>query len=108
MRFRASLAAFSLVLAYAGVSHGQGIVPGGWGPQVGYQSVGNIDVTSSYGLGTYPSHGPGVAYSPYGRYNPTINRGVNRPAFAPPARTVNGLGALGHVVGRTTRTRRVR
>jgi len=104
MRVFASLAvAFAVIFGTASVSRAQGIVPGGWDPVIGYQSVGVTGNNPWQGQG-----GPGFAYSPYGVYSPSMPNTSFGPGYALPARTVNGLGPLGSVVRRTTRTRRVR
>lgn len=76
------LAAVALVAWCGASASGQAIVPGGWAPQVGYQSFGGVGPGGGYGVagigGMVTTFGPGgnafgVAGAPFG----------TGPAFAP-------------------------
>jgi hypothetical protein len=105
MRRGIYVTSLALVLAFAGSSRAQGQVPGGWGPQVGYQSFGGSWVVpgTPYGWGA-----PAVNYPQYGVYQSTVVPTYGFSGYLPPPRVVNNLGPLGAAIGRTTRPRRGR
>jgi hypothetical protein len=101
---KVSAAALALILGSAGATRAQGVVPGGWSPEVGYHAVG-----ASGQQAAVPYYGWNNGGSNY----VVVGRGYGQNGFQPgyyaqPARTANNLGPLGAAVGRTTRPRRSR
>ncbi len=92
----------AMLLGLAGSSKAQGVVPGGWSPEVGYQSFGGV--TSGTGFGWYGG------YPNSGIYGSGVYTAPVAPTYQAPPATVNNLGGLAGVVGRTTmtKTRRLR
>ncbi len=88
-----------------GAAMAQSAVPGGWAPQVGYQTVGSPGAAfGDYGLG-------GPAYGNFGF--PTYGAGGGGQAFNPPGNAyraqpgmTNAMGPLMDSVRQATRRRR--
>jgi hypothetical protein len=88
---KSSLAALALLGGFATAAQAQGVVPGGWAPQFGYQSFGGAGfipgVTYGYSV---PTVGPGVAafgvfpyggFSPYGQGFTPYGGGLGQPVY---------------------------
>ena len=101
---KVSAAVLALVLGSAGATRAQGVVPGGWSPEVGYHAVGPSGQQAAV-----PYYGWNNGGSNYVNVGQGYGQQPLQPGFyAQPARTVNNLGPLGGAIGRTTRTRRSR
>jgi hypothetical protein len=123
---RGTALAFGLVVVLSApcTSRGQGVFPGGWEPQFGYQVVVGPGAVgygagATFGMGQ-PAVGPGFGYGGYGGFNPygmgfgypgagVFNRAPNQIAGLPQAdQAVNGLGTFAESVRHATRKRRGR
>jgi hypothetical protein len=119
------LVAFALMAWFGSSARAQGVVPGGWAPQVGYQVFGGAGAVAfgAYGPGALgwgaSPFGAGVGYgggmSPFGPastlYGPGFPQaghlGTTIGVAAPPPSTVNAMAPLiGSVRQATRRPRR--
>jgi hypothetical protein len=126
---KTGLAVVVVVGGLAGSARAQGIVPGGWAPQFGYQTFGGAGISlgtpagypgfggmvSPYGgAGFSPVGNPyiggvspyGIGGGPYG-FRPMVPMGPGLsglPGAAPAMpQTVNGMGPLMQAIGQSTR-----
>lgn len=100
-----------LLAAWFGtLAEAQGVVPGGWGPQVGFQTfanpgaAGGIYAGNGYGYGyDYGVQAPGFVTPGMGGFVP-IGPAVRPtyPIFIPPSRTVNAIDPLIGSIRRST------
>jgi hypothetical protein len=113
------LVAIALVGWLGSSARAQGVVPGGWAPQVGYQVFGGAGAVSfggygpgSLGWGASPfgtGYGYGGGMSPFGPASNLYSGGVAGPTIgigAPPPSTVNAMGPLIGSVRQATRRQR--
>lgn len=77
---KTSLAAFALLGAIGLPARAQGVVPGGWSTQFGYQPLGSSGFVGGSGFGTGSAGYGGAGYGSYGAY-PT--GGVSYGGFGP-------------------------
>jgi len=115
--------ALLLIVALPTTSRAQGVIPGGWAPQFGYEAfagpgvagfgagVGYTGAMFGYGYSGYGGMYPYGAALGYGGYPGGM--GVNVPpagaGFMPPAdQAVNAMNPLIHSIRRTTKARRGR
>ena len=116
--------ALMILGGFGTVAHAQGGVPGGWGPQVNFQSFGNANFGgAAFTFGTpgvggqgfgMPGFGASYGVTPFGPYNPYA-QGFARPSAYPnpfanvsTPQVVNGMDPLMHTIRRSTRQRRTR
>ena len=125
MRLFHVTAFLALLLAFGGSStSAQGVVPGGWDLEFGYQSATGLNAYGVNGLaGGFASPYSGYSFAGTGGFAPYGGATQNPRAFmptvplpagnagawtAPVAPTVNTLGPFGNTIRRATRARRVR
>jgi hypothetical protein len=110
------LLALGIGVCLGGAAEAQGIVPGGWAPQFGFQSFAAPGVAGFGVSGVYPGYGYGATFpglSPYygsgglnPYYRPGSGMGVAGSIYSPSAQTANGLVPLAGVIRQSTSTRR--
>ena len=124
LRQGAVVAGLLLVLALPAASRAQGVMPGGWAPQFGYQVMVGPGAVGYGASGLFGVAQPGVAsgfgyaggygFSPYGSGfgYPAYPSGIgfvpapNTPTIAPPANTtVTAMDPLIHSIRHATRRR---
>jgi hypothetical protein len=112
-----SVGVAALVLGMGLSANAQGIVPGGWAAQFGYQALGTPGVSGGFAFGyPMPGYGPGFGMNGasfgygYGGFNPsgtTVGqaspRGVNYGFNATSGQAVNGVDPLINSIRQTTR-----
>ncbi|SIO08041.1 hypothetical protein SAMN05444166_2347 [Singulisphaera sp. GP187] len=81
---KTSLAAFALLGAIGTSAQAQGVVPGGWSAQFGYQPIGGSSFVSGSGSG-YGGYGYGAGYggAGYGGYGSYPMGGTSQAGFGP-------------------------
>lgn len=112
---------FVLMIGFGFPANAQGIVPGGWAPQFGYQTFGTPglgggfsfgDSMPGYGAGAYGMAGSGISSTPFGYggfipSGPGLNRGnpnvVNYGFNAASGRAVIAVDPLIDSIRQTTR-----
>jgi hypothetical protein len=113
------LVAFALVGWFGPSARAQGVVPGGWAPQVGYQAFGGAGAASfggygpgALGWGASPfgmGSGYGGGISPFGPASNLYSGGFPGTTIGldiPPPTTVNAMGPLIGSVRQATRRQR--
>lgn len=117
---KSGLAAVVLMGACGAPAWAQGIVPGGWAAEFGYQSFGGMGIAGGAMYGSAGVGGSPFGYSPYGGgvspysyggggvaygvgMGPAYNQGVLPGMTAPMPQTVNGTGSLIGAIRQTTR-----
>ncbi len=103
VRARTMLVVVGLVAGVSASTRAQGVVPGGWSPRVGYQSLGPVTPAPGFGGGGSMGYGSvpfGVPVSPAPYYAPGF--------YGPAPQTANMLGPLSTTIRRTTGSRRGR
>jgi hypothetical protein len=109
------LIALALGLLLGSGAEAQGVVPGGWAPQFGYQAFvgpgvagfGVGAVSPGYGYGTtFPGLSP---YYPAGGLTPYYRPGIGAVnAYTPSSQTVNAIDPLIGAIRQSTRRRGAR
>ncbi|WP_406701016.1 hypothetical protein V5E97_19710 [Singulisphaera sp. Ch08] len=95
---RTSLAAFALLGAIQSLAQAQGVVPGGWSAQFGYQPLGSSSFIDGSGFGTGSAGYDGAGYGSY-PIGGTAYRGFG-PLNSPPAMPGSPFGySNSHVLG---------
>ncbi len=116
--------AFGAILSIPAAAHAQGVVPGGWSSQFGYQAMAGpgavgFGASAGYGYG-FPGYGYGgwgYGMNPYGTgFGMGYSQGIggmsgfsNGVTYGPaPAQSVNAMNPLIDSVRQVTKRRRAR
>jgi hypothetical protein len=103
-----SVGVTALILGIGLSANAQGIVPGGWAPQFGYQLLGTPGVSGGFAFGySMPGYGAGVYGGSGFGMNSTgfaaIPYGVNYGFNTTSGRAANGVDPLINAIHQTTR-----